>query len=599
MILNALSMRLSRPSLRNAGTVLGVALLWVGCGGRASSGDQADAGLPPVGSGGPSPEDGGADGGAPSSDLGEPPLPEEQPDPTLDSAPARPGSQFAGWASETLDAIERDFRKPGTDLYRENMSSDATSFNWGAGTQLHALIAGGRIAQAETFANAINNTYWCNTNGRWGYNASAGGCGDRYYDDNAWVAKALMELYQLTHKAAYLDRAKETVAFSMSGENPATVQPYGGIRWHEGDADGQCLCATAPTMVANLMIYRAGGAEQYKTDALRLYNWIKANRFGYGPGYRGYENAVVTQGAILLWQITGDRTYLDDAHHFAYAMESTYIDWETHALRETGQWGGHDMTAAYVDLYNEDKDVNWLNIVAGYLEFLHEKGKDANGRYPETWSDVGMPGNPGLLYQAAAARAFGKMGGTPGGSTKPRDPVAVFKDCNYTGVWRAGLLIGRYTTSDLQFRGIGAKDISSLRVQPGYRVTLYKEDNFGGESLVRTADDSCLVQSNWNDAATSLVVERVQPTVVIYRDCNYSGAARHLLTGSYDEGKLRALGISPQSISSIQVSDGYEALLYSDGHAGGAPYVTGTTSCLVASGWNDKAASIVVRRKAP
>ncbi|SEK24148.1 Beta/Gamma crystallin [Stigmatella aurantiaca] len=506
-------------------------------------------------------------------------------------------SDFKAWGEETLAKIEQDYRKPGSNLYYETSARQATAFHWPAGVQLHALIAAGKIAQAEAYANELHQAYWCNTKNRWGYNASAYGCGDRYYDDNAWAAKGLMELYQKTNNATYLNRAKEVLAFSMSGENTASSDPNGGIRWREGDTGGQCLCATAPTAAANLMLHRATGTAQYLTDGLRLYNWMKANRFGYGPGYRGYENAVMTQVALLLFRITGNYTYLDDARHQGLAMESTYIDWQTHALKETGQWGGHDMTNAYVDLYEVDGDINWLNIVAGYLQFLRDNGKDANGRYPEWWSDVGQPGKAELLYQASAARAFARASNVRTGTPKPRDPVAVFKDCNYTGIWGAGFWIGKFNLSALQFHGISGKDISSVRVQPGYKVTLYENADFTGASLVRTADDGCLVSSGWNDRANAMVVEPVTPIAVVYKDCNYTGAGFHLPVGSYDEAKLRELGMSPDIVSSIQVADGYEAVLYDGGYFDQTSYATGTNSCLVGAGWNDKAASFVIRKK--
>jgi rhamnogalacturonyl hydrolase YesR len=564
----------------------------------ACSGDVAPTGTTPDASTpAPDPADASTPASPDAAPVATPDAAPEPADPTVATSPAIPGSQFATWGLETLAAIDRDFKKA-DGLYRENTSSDATSFNWAAGTQLHALIAAGKLAEAEAYAARMHAVYWCNVNGRWAYNASAGGCGDRYYDDNAWVAKALMELFEKTGNATYLARAKETIAFSMSGENPPGAAPGGGIRWHEGDTSGQCLCATAPTLVADLMIRRAGGAESYLTDARRLYAWVKANRFGYGPGYRGYENAVMLQGALLLWKLTGDDAYLDDAHHIALAMESTYLDWTSHALRETGQWGGHDMTNAYVDLYEADKDVTWLNLVAGYLQFLHDRCKDGDGRYPETWTDAGVAGNPGLLFQAAAARAFARMGNSPGGSPKAKDPVALFQDCNYGGVTRAGLLIGRYRAADLQYRGLADKDLSSLRVASGYQVTLYKDDDFAGESLVRTADDGCLVGAGWNDVVRSLVVERVNPTAIVYKDCNFTGAARHLTTGTYDAARLRALGVSPDSISSLQVGPDYEVVLYAEETPGGAaPLVTGTASCLVAGGWNDRARSLVIRRK--
>ena len=175
----------------------------------------------------------------------------------------------------------------------------------------------------------------------------------------------------------------------------------------EGDTSGQCLCATAPTMVASLMIRKAGGDEQFLTDGLRLYTWIKENRFGYGPGYRGYENAVILQGALLLWQLTGDRTYLNDARHIASAMESTYIDWDSHALRETGQWGGHDMTNAFVDLYDETKDVTWLNVAAGYLELRPVPSRAwATRRAPASRRAIRSPCSRTATTTASGARAF-------------------------------------------------------------------------------------------------------------------------------------------------------------------------------------------------
>ena len=48
--------------------------------------------------------------------------------------------------------------------------------------------------------------------GYWAYNASAGNCGDRYYDDNAWIAMVYMELHELTGSTEYLNRAEIPVS---------------------------------------------------------------------------------------------------------------------------------------------------------------------------------------------------------------------------------------------------------------------------------------------------------------------------------------------------------------------------------------------------
>jgi hypothetical protein len=87
--------------------------------------------------------------------------------------------------------------------------------------------------------------------------------------------------------------------------------------------------------------------------------------------------------------------------------------------------------------------------------------------------------------------------------------VTVYKDCNYTGT-AVNLNAGSYTLAQLQALGVVNDDISSLRVQSGYRVTLYWDNNFQGSTLVKTADDACLVDDGWNDKVSSLVIAAAQ-----------------------------------------------------------------------------------------
>lgn len=91
----------------------------------------------------------------------------------------------------------------------------------------------------------------------------------------------------------------------------------------------------------------------------------------------------------------------------------------------------------------------------------------------------------------------------------PQNGIAtVYKDCNYTG-YAVSLPVGNYTLADLQAKGILDNDISSLKVQNGYEVVLYANDNFSGSSTTLTADDTCLVDNSFNDAATSLRVRAI------------------------------------------------------------------------------------------
>lgn len=85
--------------------------------------------------------------------------------------------------------------------------------------------------------------------------------------------------------------------------------------------------------------------------------------------------------------------------------------------------------------------------------------------------------------------------------------ATVFQHCNYGG-YGVALPEGSYTQAQLQARGIAANDLSSLRVNAGYQVALYDNDNFGGAAVTKSADTSCLVADGFNDRAQSLIVSR-------------------------------------------------------------------------------------------
>jgi beta-glucanase (GH16 family) len=91
---------------------------------------------------------------------------------------------------------------------------------------------------------------------------------------------------------------------------------------------------------------------------------------------------------------------------------------------------------------------------------------------------------------------------------QPQGVATVYKDCNYGG-YAVGLPAGSYTLAQLQSRGVADNDISSVRVQSGYQIRLYQNNNFTGTSVVKTGDDACLVDDGFNDAATSVVVSAV------------------------------------------------------------------------------------------
>lgn len=57
--------------------------------------------------------------------------------------------------------------------------------------------------------------------------------GDRYYDDNAWVGLALVQLERMRPGSGYLDRAEEVFRFAIGGWSSKELLRPGGVYWVE------------------------------------------------------------------------------------------------------------------------------------------------------------------------------------------------------------------------------------------------------------------------------------------------------------------------------------------------------------------------------
>lgn len=90
--------------------------------------------------------------------------------------------------------------------------------------------------------------------------------------------------------------------------------------------------------------------------------------------------------------------------------------------------------------------------------------------------------------------------------------IYIYQDINYGGN-SASLGLGDYTLASLQSKGFKNDDLSSLKCPWGYKVTLYADDNFSGETRVITAD-TAWVNNDWNDRVSSIKVEKARYKIV-------------------------------------------------------------------------------------
>ncbi len=456
---------------------------------------------------------------------------------------------LSDWGKETIATLKSEFCLP-NGLYAGSPGDTGQTFAWGHGIMLNAMTAAARvdssyISEAESLASKIQSSFWCSWGG---YNASAGGCGDRYSDDSAWIILGMLELYEITGNEKYLDWSRAGQEFVMSWENPA---PSGGIRWHENNTCGTRMCSTSPVCLLNMKLYRITGESEYLESALRLYNYVKAaggQNSTTGLYYEGincdgtidyaqlgYDTAPMLEATIIMYEVASDddnqaaeaalnldepQVYLAEAQRVAASMNGQIVNSYKHCLNQTGKWCGHDMTNAYVALYEVDGDQHWLDIAAGYLEFLHENCL-FDGLYTTDWDDTSAPGSTDIIDNASAAIGYWTLARTNGGNA-PEYPVVVCDDCSYEGRAK-GLYLGNYNMNDLYLAGMSNDRISSLKVKDGYKVILYNDANYSGTNMTVTTDIQCLSSYGMDNKTTSLKIMNDCPPSEIHPYCQVNG----------------------------------------------------------------------------
>ena len=158
----------------------------------------------------------------------------------------------------------------------------------------------------------------------------------RYYDDNIWIALDYCDYYQLTHKPASLEKAVGLYQYIYSGWSD---EIGGGIFWCEQQKEAKHTCSNAPSTVLGVKLYRLTKDAKYLEKAKETYAWTKKHLcdptdhlYWDNINLKGkvskekyaYNSGQMIQAGVLLYEETGDEQYLRDAQQTAAGTDALF-----------------------------------------------------------------------------------------------------------------------------------------------------------------------------------------------------------------------------------------------------------------------------------
>lgn len=186
--------------------------------------------------------------------------------------------------------------------------------------------------------------YWNDTTTPPGYDSYVrpplGQGGDKFYDDNEWLALEFLRLYTRDGDDAYLERAKEIFELVVYGwdDDPSHPCP-GGVFWTQAPwSQDRNTISNAPGAQIGLHLFEITKDDEYLDWAKRMVAWTDGCMLAPNGLYWdnikldgsidktqwSYNQGMMIGAKVLLYRATGDSGYLRQAQDVARAALKYY-----------------------------------------------------------------------------------------------------------------------------------------------------------------------------------------------------------------------------------------------------------------------------------
>ena len=248
----------------------------------------------------------------------------------------------------------------------------------------------------------------------------------RYYDDNIWIALDYCDYYQLTHKPASLEKTVALYQYIYSGWSD---EIGGGIFWCEQQKEAKHTCSNAPSTVLGVKLYRLTKDTKYLEKAKETYAWTKKHLcdptdhlYWDNINLKGkvskekyaYNSGQMIQAGVLLYKETGDEQYLHDAQQTAAGTDAffrTKADKKdpTVKVHKDMAWFNVILFRGLKALYKIDKNPAYVNAMVENALHAWENYRDENGLLGRDWSGHNKEQYKWLLDNACLIEFFAEI----------------------------------------------------------------------------------------------------------------------------------------------------------------------------------------------